>query len=167
MAIRFLIADDHAMVRKMLALVVQTHPGWEVCGEAENGQEAVNKAAELMPDLIIMDMAMPVLDGMRAAREILAANPLVPIVMHTLHSSPPLALEAKKAGVRSLVAKTEAGNELLSAIEAALAERSATPTTATQDRQGGVAADMSTPKQVRDTSVSSGGEGDEKPRKAD
>jgi DNA-binding NarL/FixJ family response regulator len=122
MAARILIADDHVAVRKMLRLLVETHGGWEVCGEAENGQEAVAKAIELKPDLVLTDLAMPVMDGIRASREISAAMPTVPILMHTLHYSAALELEAKKAGVRRVVAKAERGDELFNAIGALLNE---------------------------------------------
>jgi DNA-binding NarL/FixJ family response regulator len=127
MAHRILITDDHAVVRKMLKLLIETHPGWEVCGEAENGLEAIAKVRELKPDLIIMDLAMPLMDGIRASREISAEMPTVPILMHTLHHSSELELEAKKVGVRRVVAKAQAGEELLNAIEALLNEASTKP----------------------------------------
>src|ERR1700724_1717734 len=127
MTSRILIIDDHAVVRKMLKLLIETHPGWEVCGEAENGLEAIAKVRELKPDLIIMDLAMPLMDGIRASREISAEMPTVPILMHTLHHSSELELEAKKVGVRRVVAKAQAGEELLNAIEALLNAASTTP----------------------------------------
>ena len=123
---RILIVDDHAIVRRMLKVLVQTHPGWEVCAEAENGQDALAKIEQHKPDLVIMDMAMPVKDGLTASREISAALPNVPILMHTLHYSPELELEAKKAGVRKVVPKAESGDGLLNAI-AELLERTSTP----------------------------------------
>jgi len=122
MASRILISDDHAAMRRMLRLLVEAHAGWVVCGEAKNGEEAVAKAAELNPDLIILDLAMPVMDGIRASRAISAAMPTVPILMHTLHYSPHLVLEAQKAGVRRVVAKADGGDELLAAIEELLAK---------------------------------------------
>jgi len=122
---RILIVDDHAIVRRMLKVLVETHPGWEVCAEAENGQEALEKIQQHKPDLIIMDMAMPVKDGLTASREISAAMPGVPILMHTLHYSPELELEAKKSGVRKVVPKAESGDGLLSAIAELLEETSA------------------------------------------
>jgi DNA-binding NarL/FixJ family response regulator len=119
---RILIADDHAGVRKMLKLIVETQTGWEVCGEAENGQEAVDMASDLRPNLIIMDLAMPVMDGIRASRAISTAMPAVPILMHTLHYSAELELEAKKVGVRRVLAKAEGGDALIGAISALLDE---------------------------------------------
>jgi DNA-binding NarL/FixJ family response regulator len=120
MTSRILITDDHPAIRQMLRLLVEAQKGWEVCGEAQNGQEAVAKAAELKPDLIIMDLAMPVMDGMRASREISATMPGVSILMHTQHSSPELALEARKVGIRRVVGKGEGGDKLRGAIGALL-----------------------------------------------
>lgn len=122
---QILIVDDHAIVRRMLKVLVETHAGWEVCAEAENGQEALAKIEQHKPDLIIMDMAMPVKDGLTASREISAAMPNVPILMHTLHYSPELELEAKKSGVRKVVPKAESGDGLLQAIAELLEEKSA------------------------------------------
>jgi DNA-binding NarL/FixJ family response regulator len=119
-ASRLLIADDNATVRRMLRALLETHEGWQVCGEAENGLEAVAKAKELRPDVIILDLAMPVMDGLRAAREIVAALPGVPLLIHTLHNAPGVELEVKKAGARKIINKTDNADELLKAIEEAL-----------------------------------------------
>lgn len=121
---RILIADDHVIVRRMLKVLVETHPGWNVCGEAENGQEALDKVTQLRPDVVILDMAMPVKDGITAAREISASMPEVRIVMHTLHYSEALELEAKKAGVQRVIAKVDSSDALLKAIEEVLADGS-------------------------------------------
>jgi DNA-binding NarL/FixJ family response regulator len=110
----------------MLKVLVETRAGWEVCAEAENGQDALAKITEHRPDLVIMDMAMPVKDGLTASREISAAMPDIPILMHTLHYSPELELEAKKSGVRKVVPKAESGDGLLNAI-AELLEQSSAP----------------------------------------
>ena len=122
MTSRILIADDHAIVRRMLKVLVETHEGWQVCAEAENGEEAILKVLEQKPDLVVMDMAMPVKDGISASREISAKVPGMPIVMHTLHYSTELELEAKKAGVWAVVPKAEAGDELLRVIEGMLSK---------------------------------------------
>jgi DNA-binding NarL/FixJ family response regulator len=120
---RVLIADDHAAVRGLLRVLLENHQDWQVCGEAENGFEAVVKASHLKPDLIILDLAMPVMDGLSAAREISSASPRVPILMHTSHNSPALDLEAKKAGVQQVVSKSGGGNDLLRAIEALMTRK--------------------------------------------
>jgi DNA-binding NarL/FixJ family response regulator len=162
MTFRILITDDHAVVRRMLKLLIETHSGWEVCGEAENGLEAIVKATELKPDLVIMDLAMPVMDGIRASREILAEMPTVPILMHTLHYSSELELEAKKVGVRRVVAKAQAGEELLNAIEALLDESGKTaPGTMTAPKVAGPIADAAgsaVPSNGADSTASVNGE---------
>jgi DNA-binding NarL/FixJ family response regulator len=134
-ASRLLIADDNATVRRMLRALLETHDGWQVCGEAENGLEAIAKAKELQPDVIILDLAMPVMDGLRATREIAKTLPAVPILIHTLHNAPGVELEAKKAGARKIINKTEDADELLRAVEEALdsareQRAAASPTTA-------------------------------------
>jgi len=103
---RVLIADDSPFTRKTLQDLLQTH-GWEVCGQAENGVDAVRMAVELNPDVVILDLAMPSMDGLTAARQISESLPTIPIVMHTLHDLPQLELEAKKNGVSCIVPKSE------------------------------------------------------------
>ena len=116
MPFRILIADDHPAIRKVLRALIESHAEWQVCGESENGVDAVRKAVELKPDLVILDLAMPIADGIRAAREISNALPGTPMLMHTMHSSPELNLEAKKAGVTNVVSKGTNGNNLINAI---------------------------------------------------
>jgi DNA-binding NarL/FixJ family response regulator len=135
---RVLIADDHAAVRGLLRVLLENHPGWQVCGEAENGFEAVEKASQLKPDLIILDLAMPVMDGLHAAREISSASPTVSILMHTSHSSPALDSEAKKAGVQQVVSKRD-GNDLLRAIDALMSGKASGEMAATDNAKTQVA----------------------------
>jgi len=120
MPYRILIADDHSLVRKVLKTTLENYSNWEVCGQATNGLEAVQKAAELHPDLIILDFAMPVMDGLGAARRILSASPSVPILIFTNYYFPSLVVEADSAGVRQVIDKGVAGNELLFAVETVL-----------------------------------------------
>ena len=108
-------------MRTLLRILLESHEGWQVVAEVENGLEAVTKTVELKPDLVILDLAMPLMDGLRAARQISSVLPTVPILMHTMHNSSELELEAKKAGVRRVVNKTGSGDELFSAIEELLA----------------------------------------------
>jgi DNA-binding NarL/FixJ family response regulator len=117
---RILIADDHSLVRKVLKTALENHSDWHVCGQATNGLEAVQKAAELHPDLIILDFAMPVMGGLGAARQILSASPSVPILIFTNYYFPSLVLEADSVGVRQVIDKGLAGNELLFAVETLL-----------------------------------------------
>ena len=117
MTIRILIANDRAVARKELTTLLETHAGWKVCGEAENGQEAVVKAAQLRPDLIILDLSMPIMDGLRAARRIAKIMPRVPILVYTEHHYWEIELEGEELGVRRLVPKTDDAGELFSLIE--------------------------------------------------
>lgn len=121
MSCRILIADDHDGVRKMLTQALQMHPGWVVCGEATTGLEAVEKAAALEPDMIVLDLSMPVMDGLQAASQISSANPDIPIILFTNHLSPMLEAEAQKVGIRRVLSKD--GTDLLDTIEAVLNEQ--------------------------------------------
>ena len=104
----------------MLKTLLETHAQWQVCAEAENGLEAAQKAAELKPDVVILDLAMPEMDGLHAAREILSNNPAVPILLHTNHAFSSLALEAKKNGIREVLNKSASEQELMTAVESLL-----------------------------------------------
>src|ERR1700752_3453124 len=101
----------------MVKTLLETHADWKVCAEAANGVEAAQKAAELKPDIIILDLAMPDMDGLRPACEFLSNNPAVPILLHTNHAFSSLALEAKKNGIREVVNKSASEQELVSAVE--------------------------------------------------
>jgi len=115
MPIRLLIADDNPVVRTALHQLLERAGDWEVV-DAENGQEAVAKAQELSPNLIILDLVMPVMDGLAAAREISKLMPQTPLLMHTLHWSPQVEIEAQKVGVRKVVPKADSKG-LISAIQ--------------------------------------------------
>jgi DNA-binding NarL/FixJ family response regulator len=118
-----LIADDNASVRKAIRTMLESHAGWQVCGEASNGNEAISLAKKHAPDLIIMDFAMPVLDGLRASHEISKAMPGVPIVLHTQHCFGVLIEQARKVGIKTVISKTETGEKLIPAVETLLAAR--------------------------------------------
>ena len=109
MTLRILIADDNNLMRQALRRTLQSAGGWEVI-ETENGEEAVAKAREVKPHLIILDLAMPVMDGMRAARVISIAQPEVPIILHTLHWTTRISVEAMKCGVRKVVPKSDSAS---------------------------------------------------------
>ncbi|MFZ0808895.1 MAG: response regulator transcription factor [Candidatus Sulfotelmatobacter sp.] len=115
MPLRILIADDNYLMRQALRRTLQNAGGWEVI-EAENGEEALTKAREVRPQLIILDLAMPVMDGMRAARAISMALPEVPIILHTLHWTPRINVEAMKCGVRKVVPKSDSAS-IIAAVE--------------------------------------------------
>jgi DNA-binding NarL/FixJ family response regulator len=115
---RILIADDHEVVRCGVRTLLESHPGWAVCGEARDGREAVAKVADLKPDLVVMDVAMPMLNGMDAARQILKARPGTPILIFTLYESDELIRQVLEVGVRGFILKSDAGQNLLLAVEA-------------------------------------------------
>lgn len=120
MKARILIVDDNDAIRKALTALLETHADWEVCGQAKNGEEGVAKAAELKPDLIILDLVMPVMDGLQTSRAIAKILPNAPILLHTQHYSKVIELEAKKFGVRQVVAKSHPAEALFKAIESLL-----------------------------------------------
>ena len=106
MPTRILIADDNEVFRKALRKFLEGADHWEII-EACNGQEAVSKALETQPNVVILDLAMPVKDGLTAARDISQAIPGIPVVMCTMHLSPHLEAEALKSGIRKVVSKSE------------------------------------------------------------
>jgi DNA-binding NarL/FixJ family response regulator len=118
-AVRILIADDSAMVRAGLKLMLQYHENWTVCGEAENGQDAVTKAAELKPDVILLDISMPAMDGLSAAEIIRRDAPDSEILIVTHFESLDLARYAAQTGVRAYISKSRIASDLEKAIEAA------------------------------------------------
>jgi DNA-binding NarL/FixJ family response regulator len=115
---RCLLVDDHESVRAGVTAILSSRPNIEVCGEATNGQEAVEKARALQPDLIILDVTMPVLDGIHSAKEIRTFLPDVPILFFSMHDGIYLVHEAKMAGVQGFVSKTDARATLLDAVDA-------------------------------------------------
>ncbi len=118
--VKILIADDKRHIRLELRHLIEAHEGWEVCAEAEDGVQAVNRAAHFKPDLVILDLAMPELNGFEAARQISKALPGVPIFMLTLYTSPQVEKEAEKVGFQQVISKSNA-YLLVPAIEEALA----------------------------------------------
>ena len=121
--LRILIADDHEVARGGIRALLESHPGWEVCGEAKDGREAVEFASQLNPDLILLDIGMPNLNGLEAARQILAAAPEVAILILTMHDSDQVVREVLRAGARGFLLKSDAGRELVAAVEALQRQR--------------------------------------------
>jgi two-component system, NarL family, nitrate/nitrite response regulator NarL len=109
---RILIADDHAMMRKGLRTAIEPHPGWEVCGEATTGLEAFEQTKALKPDLVILDVSMPILNGLEVARRISITMPEVKIILFTMHNLPQFAKDVTKTGAHGYVCKAS-GEELL------------------------------------------------------
>jgi two-component system, NarL family, response regulator NreC len=118
---RILIADDHESMRRTVRCLINTNPSWEICGEANDGRKVVTKAAELKPDLVLLDFKMPGANGIEAGSEICSAMPTTPILMYTLYKTPELELAAKLVGIRQVVGKEGGAADLLSAIETELA----------------------------------------------
>ncbi|MGA9528748.1 MAG: response regulator transcription factor [Terriglobales bacterium] len=115
---RILIADDHAIVRQGLRSLLESHPGWEVCAEASDGFEAVKKVEEFKPDLVALDIGMPQLNGLDAARQILRANPKIKILFLTVYDTDHSAKAAIQLGAKGLILKSDAARELMVAVEA-------------------------------------------------
>src|SRR5437899_7789101 len=113
--VRILIADDHDVVRKGLRFLLEAQPGWEICAEAANGREAVAKAQELRPDVDLLDLTMPDLNGLEAARQILKAIPTTEVLILTMHESEETIREVLRAGARGYVLKSDAGRDLVAA----------------------------------------------------
>ena len=103
---RVLIVDDHAAVRRAIVQMLASQPEFEVCGEAENGRIAIDKAQRLKPDLIILDLSMPVMNGLEAARVLRTVLPAVPILMYTSFATANLAKESFAAGVSRVATKS-------------------------------------------------------------
>jgi len=118
-ATRILIADDDAPVRQLLRRILEVHPGWQVCGEASNGRDAVAKAKQLSPDVVVMDLAMPQMNGLEAAREISRSNHLHMLLLTVQEVSQTLAREARKAGFQGAMSKGKS-TEVISGIETLL-----------------------------------------------
>jgi DNA-binding NarL/FixJ family response regulator len=116
--LRILVADDHEVVRRGLCALLRSQPEWEVCGEAGDGREAVEKVLTLKPEVAILDIGMPNLNGLEATRQILKANPDVKVLILTLHDSDRVAQEALNAGARGFLLKTDAARDLVAAVEA-------------------------------------------------
>jgi DNA-binding NarL/FixJ family response regulator len=121
MAFRVLVVDDHESVRKGVCSILGSHHDIELCGEAADGGEAVEKARTLKPDLIVMDISMPVMDGISAAREIRKILPETAIIVLSMHNSNQLIESAKQLGLSGYVTKSQAGSSLLQAIDSVIA----------------------------------------------
>lgn len=115
--VRILLADDHAFIRKAVRTILEAHEGWEICGEAENGQEAVEQTAQLHPDVIVMDIFMPCVGGLEATRRIHKSFPESHVVILTLYALPDLDEAVREAGAEGCVIKTDSDHSLVPAIE--------------------------------------------------
>lgn len=115
---RILLADDHEAVRRGLRALLETQEHWKVCGEAEDGRDAVEKTRALKPDMVILDISMPALSGFGAARLIKELCPGIPILVYSMHRSQAFLEEARRIGVNGYISKSEDGPTLLMAVDA-------------------------------------------------
>src|SRR5260221_13186027 len=116
--LRVLVADDHEIVRKGLRSILEEQPGWEVGGEACDGREAVDKARTLKPDVTVVDVSMPGLNGLEATRQMLRQNAETKVLILTMHESDPLIREVLDVGARGYLLKSDATKDLVNAVEA-------------------------------------------------
>jgi DNA-binding NarL/FixJ family response regulator len=115
--LRLLVADDHDLARKGVRVLLEEQPRWEVVAEASNGREAVEKAKLVRPDVTILDLSMPELNGLEAAREIVKSVPTKVLIL-TMYNSDPLIRQSLQAGARGYVLKSDAGRDLVAAVDA-------------------------------------------------
>lgn len=115
--VKILIVDDHDVVREGVRAILQKRADWEICGEASNGKEAVDKTIKLHPDVIILDVTMPSMNGLDAAREVLLKEPGTRVVMFTMHDAKTVESAAIKTGAKGLVLKSRASRDLIPALD--------------------------------------------------
>lgn len=117
-SLRLLVADDHEIVRKGLRSLIEAQPGWQVVGEASDGREAVEKAKQMKPDVTVLDIGMPALNGLEATRQMLKNDSRAKVLILTMHESDPLIRDILDAGARGYVLKTDASRDLVTAVNA-------------------------------------------------
>ena len=118
--LRILVVDDHEVVRSLLCHLLETEDGWVVCGEASDGEEAVERSKALHPDIAVMDAVMPRRNGFDATREILRSIPEIPIVITTLYEYPEILRQAQSAGALGCVGKSKTTTLLIPAVKSAI-----------------------------------------------
>src|SRR5579859_3686709 len=117
MPLRILVADDHHVVRTGLRTLLESENGWEVCAEAANGREALEKAKELTPDIAVLDISMPLLNGVEATRQIRRLSPKTEVLILTMHDSESLIQEVLEAGALGYILKDDADRSLIAAVK--------------------------------------------------
>ena len=118
MPLRILVADDHHVVRTGLRTLLETKSGWKVCAEASNGREAVEKAGAFQPDVAVLDIGMPLLNGIDATRQIRKVSPQTEVLILTMHDSEVMIQGVLEAGARGYILKDDADRTLIAAVEA-------------------------------------------------
>jgi DNA-binding NarL/FixJ family response regulator len=117
MSLRILVVDDHAVVRRGIRSLLESHDGWEVCGEAATGRDAVEQNRQLRPDVVVMDLSLPELNGLDATRQILKDSPGTEVLVLTMHRSEELARDVLRAGARGYIMKSDADENLITAVD--------------------------------------------------
>jgi DNA-binding NarL/FixJ family response regulator len=121
--LRIMLADDHDLTRAGLRYLLEKQKDWNVCGEAPNGRAAVELAEELRPDVAILDMSMPELNGVEATRQILKKLPRTKVLIYTMHETEAIIIEALDAGASGIVLKSDAGENMVTAVESVVRGR--------------------------------------------
>jgi DNA-binding NarL/FixJ family response regulator len=117
MSLRILVVDDHAVVRRGVRSLLESHDDWEVCGEATTGRDAVEQCRQLRPDVVVMDLSLPELNGLDATRQILKDGPGIEVLVLTMHHSEELAGDVLRAGARGYIMKSDADENLITAVD--------------------------------------------------
>jgi DNA-binding NarL/FixJ family response regulator len=146
--LRILIADDHPLVRQGLRSVLEAQEGWSVCGEAEDGRRAVKLGLELKPDVFLIDVTMPELNGLDATRQIRRERPDAAILILTMHESDQLCADIMRAGARGYLLKSDSPRQLLAAVEAVASGKQFFTPLATTSRNASPAATAPTPARL-------------------
>jgi len=117
MSLQILVVDDHSVVRRGVRALLESQPGWEVTAEATTGREAVELAKQLQPDVVVMDLSLPELNGLDATRQILRDSPRIEVLVLTMHHSEELARNVLQAGARGYILKSDADERLIAAVD--------------------------------------------------
>ena len=117
--LRILIVDDHKSIRVLLRTLLESIPGWEVCGEANNGRIAITYARQLRPHIIVMDLMMPECNGLEATKQVLKSDPEIRVILTTLHECTSFPDEARRVGACGCFSKAESGRHLIPAVRVA------------------------------------------------
>jgi DNA-binding NarL/FixJ family response regulator len=118
--VRILVADDHEVMRLGIRNLLEAVPNWSICAEAANGKEAVDKALQYQPDVIVMDITMPVMNGLDAAKFISRSRPEIPVILFSLHLSDEMIGSLDKGAIRGAVCKGDAARDLVGAVNRVL-----------------------------------------------
>ena len=132
MSLRILVVDDHAVVRRGVRSLLESHEGWEVCGEVTTGRDAVEQCRRLRPDVVVMDLSLPEMNGLDATRQILKDAPGTEVIVLTMHHSEDLARDVLQAGARGYVLKSDADANLIRAIDSLRAHKPFVTSTVTE-----------------------------------